>query len=83
MGDVEEAQRFYRDVIGFEVQTQFPSAAFVSVGGYHHHLAFNTWRGEGVPPAPGDAVGLPQPPSVVELKPLSNPTLPNEHMFVF
>lgn len=58
VGDVEEALRFYRDVIGFEVQTQFPSAAFVSVGGYHHHLAFNTWRGEGVPPAPGDAVGL-------------------------
>ena len=49
---------FYRDVIGFDVMTHFPSAAFVSAGGYHHHLAFNTWRGEGVPPAPPDAVGL-------------------------
>jgi catechol 2,3-dioxygenase len=35
-----------------------PSAAFVSAGGYHHHLGLNTWRGEGVAPAPADAVGL-------------------------
>jgi len=58
VGDVEQALGFYRDAIGFEVQTRFPSAAFVSAGGYHHHLAFNTWRGEGVPPAPDDAAGL-------------------------
>jgi catechol 2,3-dioxygenase len=36
-----------------------PSAAFLSAGGYHHHLGVNTWRGEGIPPAPGDdVVGL-------------------------
>ena len=58
VGDVAAGLGFYRDVIGFEVKTQFPSAAFVSVGGYHHHLAFNTWRGEGVPPAPAGSVGL-------------------------
>ncbi len=58
VGDVDEGLGFYREVIGFEAQTLFPSAAFVSVGGYHHHLAFNTWRGEGVPPAPEGAVGL-------------------------
>ncbi len=58
VGDVEQGLGFYRDLIGFAVQTLFPSAAFVSVGGYHHHLAFNTWRGEGVPPAPEGAVGL-------------------------
>lgn len=58
VGDVDRGLAFYRDVIGFEVKTQFPSAAFVSVGGYHHHLAFNTWRGEGVPPAPDGSVGL-------------------------
>jgi catechol 2,3-dioxygenase len=58
VGDVEEGLRFYRDLIGFEVKTRFPTAAFVSAGGYHHHLAFNTWRGEGVPPAPPEAVGL-------------------------
>ena len=58
VGDVEEGLAFYRDLLGFEVQTRFEGAAFVSAGGYHHHLGFNTWRGEGVPPAPADAVGL-------------------------
>jgi catechol 2,3-dioxygenase len=58
VGDVDRGLGFYRDVIGFDVMTHFPSAAFVSAGGYHHHLAFNTWRGEGVPPAPPEAVGL-------------------------
>jgi catechol 2,3-dioxygenase len=58
VGDVERGLGFYRDVIGFDVMTQFPTAAFVSAGGYHHHLAFNTWRGEGVPPAPPASVGL-------------------------
>ena len=58
VGDVEQGLGFYRDVIGFEPQTEFPSAAFVSAGGYHHHLAINTWRGEGVPAAPPGVVGL-------------------------
>jgi catechol 2,3-dioxygenase len=34
------------------------AAAFVAAGGYHHHLGFNVWRGEGVPPAPQGRVGL-------------------------
>ena len=58
VGDVDQALDFYRRVVGFEVQTLFPNAAFMSVGGYHHRLAFNTWRGEGVPPVPGGVVGL-------------------------
>jgi catechol 2,3-dioxygenase len=58
VGDVEEALRFWRDLIGFEVMTQFPSAAFVAAGGYHHHLGLNTWRGEGVPPMPEGSVGM-------------------------
>ncbi|MCW2927786.1 MAG: Glyoxalase/bleomycin resistance protein/dioxygenase [Thermoleophilia bacterium] len=58
VGDIAEASSFYVDVVGFEVQTALPVAAFVSAGGYHHHLAYNTWRGEGVPPVPADAVGL-------------------------
>ena len=37
---------------------ELPGAAFVSAGGYHHHLGLNNWRGQGVPPAPADAVGL-------------------------
>ena len=40
VGDVERALAFYRDAIGFEVMTRFPTAAFVAAGGYHHHLAF-------------------------------------------
>jgi catechol 2,3-dioxygenase len=58
VGDIEEGLAFYRDVLGFELQTRMPTAAFVSAGGYHHHVAFNTWRGPGVPPAPADGVGL-------------------------
>jgi catechol 2,3-dioxygenase len=59
VGDTAAALRFYTEVIGFETVIDLgPTAAFVSAGGYHHHLAFNTWRGRGVPPAPGDAVGL-------------------------
>lgn len=58
VGDVDAGLAFYRDLIGFEVQTLFEGAAFVSAGGYHHHLGFNTWRGEGVPAVPTDVVGL-------------------------
>ncbi|HYM58234.1 MAG TPA: VOC family protein [Solirubrobacteraceae bacterium] len=58
VGSIQEGLGFYRDVIGFEVMTLMPSAAFVAAGGYHHHLGFNTWRGEGVPRAPADTVGL-------------------------
>jgi catechol 2,3-dioxygenase len=58
VGDVGEGLAFYRDLIGFEEQANLGSAAFVSAGGYHHHLAFNVWRGHGVGPAPEQAVGL-------------------------
>ena len=58
VGDVEEALRFWRDVVGFEVMTHFDSAAFIAAGGYHHHLGLNVWRGQGVPPPPEDALGL-------------------------
>lgn len=58
VGDVERGLAFYRDLLGFEVWALLPSAAFVSAGGYHHHLGFNVWRGQGVPPGPARAVGL-------------------------
>jgi catechol 2,3-dioxygenase len=58
VGDIERALGFWRDLIGFELMTRFPSAAFIAAGGYHHHLGLNTWRGEGVPPAPAGTVGL-------------------------
>lgn len=58
VGALEEALRFYGEVIGFEPTMLIPSAAFLSAGGYHHHLGLNLWRGQGAGPAPADAVGL-------------------------
>ena len=59
VGDLDRGLGFYRNVLGFELMTFMPgAAAFVSAGGYHHHLGFNVWRGEGVPPVPEGRVGL-------------------------
>jgi catechol 2,3-dioxygenase len=58
VADIAAATRFYRDGLGFAVVFAMPTAVFVSAGGYHHHVGFNVWQGEGVPPAPADAVGL-------------------------
>ena len=58
VGDIDRALAFYRDVLGFELQANLGTAAFVSAGGYHHHLAFNLWRGPGVGPAPEHTAGL-------------------------
>jgi len=58
--NVQEAVDFYHGVIGFDlmgIAKQF-QMAFVSAGGYHHHLGLNTWQGEDAPPPPADAVGL-------------------------
>jgi catechol 2,3-dioxygenase len=58
--NVDEALRFYHDLIGFDIIGLAPSigAAFISAGGYHHHLGLNTWAGPGAPPAPPDTAGL-------------------------
>jgi catechol 2,3-dioxygenase len=54
VADLERSLKFYRDVLGFEVTTRRPGAVFLSAGGYHHHLALNTWESRGgSPPAPG------------------------------
>jgi catechol 2,3-dioxygenase len=58
VGSIDDGLAFYRDVIGFDVWALIPTAAFVSAGGYHHHLGFNVWRGEGAPPVPEHTVGL-------------------------
>jgi catechol 2,3-dioxygenase len=58
VGDVAGGLGFYRDVLGFELMTDVGSAAFTAAGGYHHHVAFNVWRGRGVPAAPAGTVGL-------------------------
>ena len=58
--DVDEAVNFYHGIIGFDVMGNAKNmqAAFISAGGYHHHLGLNTWQGRGAPPPPPDAVGL-------------------------
>jgi catechol 2,3-dioxygenase len=55
VADLERAIAFYRDVLGFEVTDRFGRyAAFLSAGGYHHHIGLNTWESQGgQPPAPG------------------------------
>lgn len=55
VADLERALAFYRDVLGFEVtQRMGSSAAFLSAGGYHHHIGLNTWESlGGQQPAPG------------------------------
>jgi catechol 2,3-dioxygenase len=58
VGSVEDGLAFYRDILGFEQKADLGSAAFVSAGGYHHHLGFNVWRGEGAPPVPEHVAGL-------------------------
>ncbi len=58
VADVERANAFYRDALGFEEQAQMPSAAFLSAGGYHHHVGLNSWQSRGGAPAPPDAPGL-------------------------
>jgi len=58
--DVDEAVEFYHSILGFDVMgvAETFQAAFVSAGGYHHHVGLNTWQGKGAPPPPSDAVGL-------------------------
>ncbi len=59
VSNLEEALAFYTQVLGFDLVTRYgAAAAFVSAGGYHHHIGLNTWAGAGAPPPPADAVGL-------------------------
>jgi catechol 2,3-dioxygenase len=58
VGGLDGARAFYVDLLGFEPMATLPSALFVAAGGYHHHVGVNTWRGEGVGPAPAGTVGL-------------------------
>lgn len=50
VGDIPTAQRFYVDTLGFEIMAQWNGALFVAVGGYHHHMAMNTWNSAGAGP---------------------------------
>ena len=59
VADIERALKFYRDVLGFEITTRYGvQAVFLSAGGYHHHIALNTWDSAGGSPPPPNATGL-------------------------
>ncbi len=59
VSDLERAVRFYTGALGFEVIARMGrSAAFLSAGGYHHHLALNTWESQGGSPPPAGSTGL-------------------------
>jgi catechol 2,3-dioxygenase len=59
VADLERALKFYRDLLGFEVQQFYgQEAVFVSAGGYHHHIGLNTWLSKNGAPAPRNSAGL-------------------------
>jgi catechol 2,3-dioxygenase len=59
VADIDRAIDFYSGILGFEVQTRFgKQAAFLSAGGYHHHIGLNTWESRNGTPAPKGHTGL-------------------------
>ena len=56
--DIDRVSRFYVDILGFDVVLRMPDALFLSAGGYHHHLGFNTWESKGGTPPPPGTTGL-------------------------
>lgn len=59
VADLERALEFYSGLLGFEVTMMYGNqAAFISAGGYHHHIGLNTWHSKNVPPSPKNSVGL-------------------------
>ncbi len=56
--DLDRAVAFYRDVLGFDVMESMDTAAFLSAGGYHHHIGLNTWKSKNGPQANERAPGL-------------------------
>jgi len=59
VADLDRALAFYQGVLGFELIKRLgDEAAFISAGGYHHHIGLNTWHSKGMPPAPANAPGL-------------------------
>ncbi|MGC9944140.1 MAG: VOC family protein [Verrucomicrobiota bacterium] len=59
VADIDRALSFYCGVLGFELQQRFGTqAAFISAGGYHHHIGLNTWESKGGSPPPPHCTGL-------------------------
>src|SRR5215211_6977216 len=59
VADLQRSLRFYCGILGFELITTYgDQAAFISAGGYHHHIGLNTWHSRNKPQAPRNATGL-------------------------
>ena len=59
VSDIKRSLEFYCDLLGFQLTTMYGTdAAFISAGGYHHHIGLNTWYSKGASPAPENSVGL-------------------------
>src|ERR687888_2266416 len=58
VADLERAIGFYRDLLGFDLLFNLGTAAFLSAGGYHHHIGLNTWESQGGPPPARGTTGL-------------------------
>jgi catechol 2,3-dioxygenase len=59
VSDLERSIKFYRDILGFDVTSRMGrQAAFLSAGGYHHHIGLNTWESAGGSPPPMGSTGL-------------------------
>jgi catechol 2,3-dioxygenase len=59
VSDIPAAERFYHDVLGFDIMTRYgPAASFLSAGGYHHHIGINSWSSRGGAAPPHDSTGL-------------------------
>lgn len=58
VSDLQKAEEFYSKGLGFTVVSHYPQAIFTSTGGYHHHVALNTWQGVGAPTPKENSVGL-------------------------
>lgn len=59
VSNLERALAFYRDLLGFELMAMYGNqAAFISAGGYHHHIGLNTWHSKDAAPATREGVGL-------------------------
>ena len=59
VADLDRSLAFYRDLLGFELTMMYGNqAAFISAGGYHHHIGLNTWHSKNAPPASREGVGI-------------------------
>ncbi|MBO0140671.1 VOC family protein [Agrobacterium sp. Ap1] len=58
VGDIPQADAFYRDVLGLKIMARYPGASFFATGGYHHHIAANIWNSRGAQPRQDNMTGL-------------------------